>query len=219
MFARLAPYVLCLAAMLAAGAVHAEPAPTILVLGDSISAAYGIDLERGWVQLLRERLEAEGYPHRVVNGSVSGETTAGGLSRLPAMLRRHQPEVVLVELGGNDGLRALSLSELDENLSDIIDVSRAAGATPVLFEMRIPPNYGPRYTEGFRQTFRTVAQRKDVPLVPFFLAGIAEDPSRFLDDGIHPTAAAQPALLDAVWPSLRQVLDEAAAASATPSAP
>lgn len=189
--------------LLFAGA--AQAAPTILVLGDSISAAYGIPLERGWVQLLRERLEQQGYPHEVVNGSISGETTAGGLNRLPAALERHQPALVLLELGGNDGLRGLPLAKLDANLRALIDTSREAGATPVLFEMRIPPNYGP-YAARFHQTFGQVAEREDAPLVPFFLASIAADASKFQSDGIHPTAEAQPALLEAVWPVIEPLL-------------
>lgn len=182
-------------------------APVILVLGDSLSAAYGIALDKGWVALLQARLSAAGYPHRVVNASVSGETTAGGLARLPALLARHKPQWVLVELGGNDGLRGLPLTQLRDNLRRIVALSRTAGARPVLFEMRIPSNYGPDYAEGFRASFATVARETATPLVPFFLAAIATDPTAFQEDGIHPTAGAQAAMLDAVWATLQPLLE------------
>lgn len=181
-------------------------APVILVLGDSLSAAYGIPASQGWVALLQQRLQARGYPQRVVNASVSGETTAGGLNRLPALLDRHRPQLVLIELGGNDGLRGLPIARLQENLTRMAQLSRSAGARPVLFEMRIPSNYGPTYTRGFQAAFTTVAQAQNAPLVPFWLAGIALDPDAFLDDGIHPTAASQPRMLDAVWPTLEAAL-------------
>ena len=187
-------------------------APVILVWGDSLSAAYGIPRESGWVQLLQARLHAQGYPHRVVNGSVSGETTSGGLARLPQALAQHRPAVVLIELGGNDGLRGLPLAELRANLRALVDQSRAAGARVLLFEMRIPPNYGPAYADGFQQAFAEVARGR-AALVPFFLEAIATDPKWFLDDGIHPSVPAQPVLLDAVWPILHSVLPAASASS------
>jgi acyl-CoA thioesterase I len=180
--------------------------PTILVLGDSLSAAYGIPAERGWVALLQERLRARGYPHGVVNASISGETTAGGLTRLPALLDRHRPQMVLIELGGNDGLRGLPLARLGENLTRMATLSRDAGAVPVLFEMRIPSNYGPTYSEGFHATFARTAEALDVPLVPFFLSEIALDPDAFLDDGIHPSVDAQPRMLESAWPTLEAAL-------------
>lgn len=179
----------------------------ILVLGDSLSAGYGLDAGQGWVHLLEQKLRSHGLPHRVVNASVSGETTAGGLARLPALLQRHRPRLVLVELGGNDGLRALPVQALRGNLERIVDASARAGATAVLFEMRIPENYGPAYSERFVRTFGEVARTKKVPIVPFLLASIATDVRRwFQDDGIHPNALAQPRLLDAVWPSLEPLL-------------
>jgi acyl-CoA thioesterase I len=181
-------------------------APTILVLGDSLSAAYGIPAERGWVALLQERLRNRGYPHAVVNASISGETTAGGLARLPALLDRHQPQMVLIELGGNDGLRGLPLERLAGNLMRMAALSREAGAVPVLFEMRIPSNYGPAYSTGFEAVFPQVAETLDAPLVPFFLAGIALDPDAFLDDGIHPNVDSQPKMLEAAWPTLEAAL-------------
>lgn len=196
-----------------AGAASAA-APVILVWGDSLSAAYGIPLEQGWVQLLQARLRDQGYPHRVVNGSVTGETTAGGLARLPDALARHRPGIVLLELGGNDGLRGLPLTQLRENLEALVARSRAAGARVLLFEMRIPPNYGPAYADGFQQAFAEVARGR-AALVPFFLEAIATDPKWFLDDGIHPSVPAQPVLLDAVWPVLHSVLPAASASSGT----
>lgn len=181
-------------------------APTILVWGDSLSAAYGINVERGWVTLLRERLKSEGYPQQVVNASVSGETTTGGLQRLPAALRQHQPKFVLIELGANDGLRGQPLATMRSNLGKMITLSRKAGATPVLFEMRIPSNYGETYIAGFQRSFTTVAKTMKLPMVPFWLGSIATDPKNFQDDGLHPTEAAQPQLLDAVWPTLKPLL-------------
>ncbi len=181
-------------------------APTILVLGDSLSAAYGIPASKGWVALLQERLRERGYPQRVVNASISGETAAGGLARLPALLDRHKPQMVLIELGGNDGLRGQPLGRLEENLTRMVSASREAGAEAVLFEMRIPSNYGPTYTEGFHATFGKVAQSVKAPLVPFFLETIALDPDAFQDDGIHPTVSAQPAMLETAWPALEAAL-------------
>lgn len=189
-----------------AAAEASGAAPTILVLGDSLSAAYGIPAERGWVALLQERLRSRGYPHVVVNASISGETTAGGLMRLPALLDRHRPQMVLIELGGNDGLRGLPLDRLAGNLTRMATLSREAGAVPVLFEMRIPSNYGPTYSAGFEAVFRQVAKALDTPLVPFFLASIALDPDAFLDDGIHPNVDSQPKMLKAAWPILEAVL-------------
>lgn len=175
-------------------------------MGDSLSAGYGIAIETGWVNLLQQRLRAQGYPHTVVNASISGETTAGGLARLPAALDTHQPEIVLIELGANDGLRGLSLKTLRANLTRLLELSQKAGAQTVLFEMRIPPNYGPAYTAEFQTAFAHVARARRNVLVPFFLAPIALDPTSFQDDGIHPTAAVQPLLLDAVWPHLKPLL-------------
>jgi acyl-CoA thioesterase I len=186
-------------------------APVILVWGDSLSAAYGIPIESGWVQQLQRRLREQGYPHRVVNGSVSGETTAGGLARLPAALRQHRPAIVVVELGGNDGLRGLPLKQLRANLDALVRKSRAAGARVLLCEMQIPPNYGPQYTAGFQRAFADAAQAGSARLVPFLLGAIATDPQAFQEDGIHPTVASQAQLLDAVWPVLHSVLSGAGA--------
>lgn len=180
--------------------------PVILVLGDSLSAGYGLDAGDGWVHLLEQKLKSQGLPHAVVNASISGETTAGGLARLPALLDRHKPQLVLVELGGNDGLRALPVKAMRSNLESIVALSAKANATAVLFEMRIPENYGPTYSELFTRTFTDVAQANKVPLVPFLLAGFATDPASFQDDGIHPSAKVQPQILDSIWPSLQPLL-------------
>jgi acyl-CoA thioesterase I len=188
-------------------------APVILVWGDSLSAAYGIPLEKGWTQLLQARLRAQGYPHRVVNGSVTGETTAGGLARLPAALKQHRPALVLIELGGNDGLRGLPLKQMRANLAAMADQSKRAGARVLVFEMQMPPNYGADYRRGYQQAFHDVAKKSGATLVPFFLAPIATDPKWFQEDGIHPSIPAQPLLLDAVWPALQVVLKRPAKAA------
>lgn len=183
-------------------------APNILVLGDSLSAAYGIPQSEGWVALLAQRLENEGYPHRVVNKSISGETTAGGLVRLPAALEDHRPALTLIELGANDGLRAQSLDMMRQRLRRMVQLAQAAGSRVLLFEMRIPSNFGPRYTEGFHGSFARVAESTGAALVPFFLAEIALEEQWFQEDGIHPTAAAQPRLLEAVWPHVAAALSD-----------
>lgn len=183
----------------------------VLVLGDSISAAYGIEKNAGWVALLEAELEQRCRDIPVINASVSGETTAGGNSRLPPLLEKHAPDIVIIELGGNDGLRGLSPIAMAENLRSMIDASRAAGATPLLLGMRIPPNYGQQYTRLFEQQFHQVSDDKDVPLFPFFLEGVVEK-GWLQEDGIHPTAEAQPLLknhaisvLDPMLPSRCQL--------------
>ena len=181
-------------------------APLILVLGDSISAAYGLDAGQGWVRLLEQKLKSHGAPHRVVNASVTGETTAGGLARLPGLLERHKPSVVLVELGGNDGLRALPVKAMRGNLERIVELTRGAGAEPALFEMRIPDNYGPAYTDAFARVFAEISRDRKVPMVPIERMRFVADPSTFQEDGIHPGPAAQPQILDAVWPTLAPLL-------------
>jgi acyl-CoA thioesterase-1 len=202
---RFACIVLCLWSSLFAPAARSE-SPTILVLGDSLSAAYGIRLEQGWVALLQGRLKAKGYGHRVVNASASGETTGGALARLPRALERHRPAIVILELGGNDGLRGLPLSEVRGNFEALIRLSRGAGAKVLLVGMRIPPNYGPAYTRGFHELYEELARQHRLPFVPFFLDGIALDDSLMLEDGLHPNATAQPRLLDQVWPQLAPLL-------------
>ncbi len=180
--------------------------PTILVLGDSLSAGYGIDASRGWVALLQQRLHEQGYPYTVVNASISGDTTLGGRERLAAALRRHRPAVVVVELGGNDGLRALPLTEIRTNLSAIIETAQGAHAKVLLVGIWLPPNYGKRYTQGFRDLYPELAQRYGTALVPFLLDGVAAQPGMVQPDGIHPTLAAQTHLLDNVWGRLKPLL-------------
>jgi acyl-CoA thioesterase-1 len=208
---RIVPWLSCcllllgLAAPLAAGAAAERPA--ILVVGDSLSAGYGLKREQGWVSLLQRRLDAQGYGYRTVNASVSGETTGGGLARLPRALERHRPAIVVIALGGNDGLRGLPVGELRGNLQSMIRASRAAGARVVLAGMRIPTNYGPQYTEKFFAVYADLAKAEKVALVPFFLEGIALRDDLFQDDGIHPNVEAQPILLANVWPVLEPLLD------------
>jgi len=191
--------------MAAAAQTHAGN-PRILVLGDSLSAAYGIPLERGWVQLLQTRLETEGYGYEVVNASVSGDTTGAALTRLPRALELHQPDIVIVELGGNDGLRGTPVGQMQRNLEAIIEKSRAAEAEVLVTGIMIPPNYGAEYTARFNAVYTGLGDRLNVALVPFILDGVALDPSLMQADGIHPTAAAQPRILDNVWPALQPML-------------
>lgn len=184
----------------------AGPNGTILVLGDSLSAAYGIRPDQSWVALLQKRLQSQGYGYAVVNASVSGETSSGGLQRLPRALSLHEPSLVIIELGSNDGLRGLPLGTTRSNLARMVELSRKAGARVLLVGMRMPPNYGPRYTEDFMQMFRDVAREARVPLVPFFLENVALDAKLMQEDGLHPNAAAQPILLENLWPHLQPLL-------------
>ena len=181
-------------------------AGTLLVVGDSISAAFGLDSRQGWVAMLQERLRKEGFEHSVVNASISGDTSAGGAARLSALLAEHKPELVIIELGGNDGLRGQPPAQLQQNLASMIDASQASGAKVLLLGMRLPPNYGARYTSAFAQVFADLAERKQVPLVPFFLEGVGGVPGMMQADGIHPTQDAQAVLLDNVWPTLKPML-------------
>ena len=181
-------------------------AGTVLVVGDSISAALGVDTRQGWVALLHKRLQEGGFEHRVVNASISGDTSSGGAARLPALLAQHQPELVIIELGGNDGLRGQPLVQLQQNLARMIDASRAAEAEVLLLGMRLPPNYGQRYTQAFAQVYADLAAGKQVALVPFLLEGVGGVPGMMQADGIHPTAAAQPIMLENVWPTLEPLL-------------
>ena len=181
-------------------------APTVVVLGDSLSAAYGIELEAGWVNLLRERIRSRDLPHEVINASVSGETTSGGRARLPALLDKHEPAVVLIALGGNDGLRGLPVARMADNLRAMVRAAQQRGADVALFAMRIPSNYGATYTERFEAAFEGVAEAEGAVLVPFLLADFADDPDAFLDDGIHPAARAQPRILERVWPHVAPLL-------------
>jgi acyl-CoA thioesterase-1 len=180
----------------------------ILVLGDSISAAYGMSLQQGWVAQMADELKTQ-YPQlAVVNASISGETTAGGLRRLPALLEEHAPAVVIIELGANDGLRGYPLATLKDNLTALVTMSQGSGARVILLPMEIPPNYGARYTAGFRDSFRTVAAETDSVLAPFLLDGVATDPKLVQADGLHPTVDAQPIMLANVLPTVNDVLAE-----------
>lgn len=178
-----------------------------MVLGDSISAAYGMEPEEGWVSLLKQRLEERDPDYRVVNVSLSGETTGGGLARLPDALARHQPDIVVLELGGNDGLRGYPITRIRANLEAMIEKAQGAGAEVILAGMHIPPNYGPRYVNAFHAMFKALAERHGTGLVPFLLEDIATNQEYMQTDGIHPTASAQPLILDNLWPSLEPLLE------------
>jgi len=184
-----------------------QPTSVILVWGDSLSASYRMDEQQGWVSLLEKKLQAEGLSDwRVVNGSVSGETTAGGLARLPAMLASTRPDIVILELGGNDGLRGLPVPTIRENLAQMIELSHSAGASVLLSGIQIPPNYGPRYTGPFYAQYSELAEQYGLVLIPFLLNGIADNAELMQDDGIHPTAEAQPLIVDVVWPALSSLM-------------
>ena len=193
----------CLALLLIAQQAAAQ---TLLIVGDSISAGLGLDTSQGWVSLLDKRLKAQGFDYRVVNASISGDTSAGGLARLPALLSEQKPALVVIELGGNDGLRGMAPAQLQQNLSDMVQQSRKAGAKVLLLGMKLPPNYGPRYTDAFARVFESVAREQQIALVPFFLDGVGGVPSMMQADGIHPATVAQPKLLDNVWPTLKTLL-------------
>jgi len=181
---------------------------TILVFGDSLSAAYGLRPEQGWVALLQKRLASKGYGYEIVNASVSGETTSGGLQRLPRALSLHPPEILILELGANDGLRGLPIATTRENLEKMIALAKQSHARVLLVGMRIPPNYGPRYTSDFAQMYPEIASQEGLPLVPFLLQSVALDPSRMQGDGLHPNAGGEPAVLDTLWPQLEPMLKQ-----------
>ncbi|MEK8080250.1 arylesterase [Pseudomonas sp. XK-1] len=185
---------------------QAALADTVLVVGDSISAAFGLDTRQGWVSLLEKRLAEQGFEHRVVNASISGDTSAGGAARLPRLLAEHQPDLVIIELGGNDGLRGLPPAQLQQNLAAMVDASRDSGAQVLLLGMLLPPNYGVRYTTAFAEVFSRLAEEQQIPLVPFFLEGVGGVPGMMQADGLHPTAQAQPVLLENLWPTLKPLL-------------
>ena len=185
----------------------------ILILGDSISAGYGIEQEQGWVNLLNRRLLSQTDTYQAINASISGDTTVGGLARLPQALERYTPAIVIVELGGNDGLRGYPIGRIRDNLDKLVQQSLDFGARVLVVGMRLPPNYGDRYSNSFNQLFYEVASSHDVPLLPFMLDGIATNPALMQSDGIHPTADAQPLLLDLVWSQLSPLLDTSSPAS------
>jgi acyl-CoA thioesterase-1 len=201
-----------IAALLAAGALvpaAAAPAPVILVVGDSLSAEYGLKRGTGWVALLERQLAHEKIPAKVVNASISGDTTAGGRSRLPALLKQHHPTHVILELGANDALRGLPLARTEDNLAHMTAAAQQAGARVLLVGMQVPPNYGSDYTRRFAALFAKVAREHQAGLVPFLLAGVADAPNAralFQSDGIHPRSEAHPRILENVWPALRKML-------------
>lgn len=199
------PRFLCTALLLWGGLTCAQE-PAIVVLGDSLSAAYGMDVDQSWVQRLRERLQRGGYPHQVVNASVSGDTTRGALARLDALLQAQHPAILIIELGGNDGLRGLSLEEIKQNLARMIEMSRQHGAQVLLVSMRLPPNYGAAYIQRFQSMYRELAAADGARTAPFILQGIAERPELMQADGIHPRAEAQAMMLENIWPSLVPLL-------------
>ncbi|MDA1073341.1 MAG: arylesterase [Proteobacteria bacterium] len=187
---------------------NSDKASTVLVLGDSISAAYGIQRETGWVALLENRLAEQASNFQVVNASISGETTGGGLARLPQALDLHNPSIVIIELGGNDGLRGYPIERIRENLQNIVTTADPNMRQIILVGMQIPPNYGRRYTDAFTQLFQDIATEHNLKLVPFFMETVALKPELMQGDGIHPTAEAQPMLLDTIWPLIVEALKE-----------
>ena len=182
--------------------------PAVVILGDSLSAAYGMEISQSWPSLLQQRLIENGYTHQVFNSSIAGDTTQGGATRLPRLLDKNQPDVVILELGGNDGLRGMPIEVTGKNLSSMIEQSQSAGAAVILSEMRIPPNYGRTYTEKFNTLYTTLADQYNVSLLPFLLDDIALQPDLMMADGIHPTAKAQPLILDKVWRQLEPLLPQ-----------
>ena len=187
----------------------------VLILGDSLSAAFNMPLEQGWVNLLQQRL-AKSYPDcNVLNASISGETAANAVNRLPQLITQYRPDVVVIELGGNDGLRGFKLSQIETNLQRLIDIAKQAGAEVVLTGIQLNPNYGPQYNAGFRELFVKLAKKNATGLVPFILAGIGDDPGKMQADGIHPTAAAQPQVLDNMWPYIEAAIKARRAAEST----
>ncbi|HEY1725278.1 MAG TPA: arylesterase [Steroidobacteraceae bacterium] len=195
-----------LGALLLAATLSAATAPTILVFGDSLSAGYGIHVEQGWVSLLARKISQTAYGFRVINASISGETSAGGLARLPHALELQQPSILILELGANDGLRGLPLSGTRANLDKMIGLAQARGVTVLLIGMRLPPNYGERYTTQFQALYTDLAQAHHLALVPFLLDSVALNPALMQGDQLHPNDKAQPLLLDTVWPKLEPLL-------------
>lgn len=189
-----------------AGTALAANAPTVVVFGDSLSAGYGIDVDQSWTALLQTRLESQGYEHRVVNASISGETTEGGKTRIGTALENFHPDLVILELGGNDGLRGFPTNVMKDNIRTIIQTTQNHGAEIVILGIRIPTNYGPRYTQAFEGVYRELAAELEIPWIEFFMEGIALNDDLMQDDGIHPNAEAQPLLLDNAWPIIRDAL-------------
>ncbi len=188
------------------GAWGASAGNTLLVFGDSLSAGYGVQSSQGWANLLQQKLATEGYGQRVVNASISGETTSGGKTRLPRALAQHHPDIVILELGANDGLRGLPLEATRANLDAMIQLIQKAGARPLLVGIQLPPNYGPAYTSRFRDLYAALARERKTALVPFLMEGVALEERYMQADGLHPNAAGQPLLLDTVWRALKPML-------------
>jgi len=206
---------ICFAGSIGLGTARAaEVKPALLVLGDSLSAGYGIDVGRAWPALLQRRIDEAGLGFRVVNASISGETTAGGLARLPALLAAERPRVVFVELGANDGLRGLPLSAIKENLASLLGMINDRGAVAILTRMEVPPNYGPAYARAYASLFGDFAAPGRVEVAPFILRDVALKPELLQADGLHPREEAQVMLLDTVWPTIERVLRTAAGAAA-----
>lgn len=178
----------------------------ILVYGDSLSAAYGIPKQQGWVALLQKKLQSEHYRYEVVNASISGETTSGGVSRIASALKQTKPKVIILALGANDGLRGLPITEMTKNLNNIITQSKKTGAKVLLVGMKIPPNYGPKYTESFSQSYRQLSSHHKIPLVPFMLDNVAVKSNLIQEDGLHPNILGQPIILQNIWPKLKLLL-------------
>jgi acyl-CoA thioesterase-1 len=199
--------IVALVVLLLTVGAHGTDTPTVLVFGDSLSAGYGIDVDQSWTSLLQARLRSQGYEHRVINASISGETTEGGAARIDSALESFNPALIILELGGNDGLRGFPPSRMKGNLDKIIRSSKASGAAVVLLGIRIPTNYGERYTDAFENVFREVAADYDIPWIEFFMDGIALNDELLQADRIHPNAAAQPILLDNAWPIISEVLE------------
>lgn len=180
---------------------------TILIIGDSISAGYGIDIQQGWVALLQKKLDDNHYPYRVINDSISGDTTSNGLARLPKSLQQYHPQITIIELGGNDGLRGLSPALIKHNLQKIITLIKESNSKILLLGVRIPPNYGALYTQQFQELFLTLAEENQISVVPMFLQHVDDQPHLMQPDGIHPTAAAQEILLNNVWAPLEKLIN------------
>ena len=191
--------------LMTAGTYGASP-PTVLVFGDSLSAGFGIDVVQSWTALLQTRLQNQGYEHRVVNASISGDTTEGGAARIGPTIETFEPALIILELGGNDGLRGIPPVRMKQNFEKIIRAGKDSGAAVVLLGIRIPPNYGQRYIEDFDKVYREIAQEHDIPWIEFFMDGVALNEALMQSDGIHPNAAAQPVLLDNAWPIISEAL-------------
>ncbi len=192
--------------------LNAANAPAVLVFGDSLSAGFGIDVDQSWAALLQSRLQSQGYEHRVVNASISGDTTEGGAARIEQAIAAFSPSLVILELGGNDGLRGIPPDRMRANLDKIITVSHSSGAAVVMLGIRIPTNYGPRYREAFENVFRQLAAKHDIAWIEFFMEGVVLNEELMQDDGVHPNAAGQPVLLDSAWPMISEALGAIGAA-------